>query len=105
MADDDASIAKFTDLVNAKGTLFTAPSAELPRGVNKFWIQQHQGNDNTVGRTVVEFYTDDTITAIVSATCSKPIVCHVCSLFFHTFSSRVSHNLSFCAETVLTNNH
>lgn len=75
MADDDASIlAKFTSLVDVPGTLFTAPSASLPTGVNRFWIQQHQGLNDTVGRTVIEFFTDNTITAIVSATCSNPIV-------------------------------
>lgn len=58
--------AVFKPLKNMPGTLFLAAKASIPSGENKFWIQQHRGEGDVVGRTVVEFYTNNLITAVVS---------------------------------------
>ena len=61
-------IAKFSDLTNAPGKLYTAKDAPLPTGDNQFWIQQYRqgGVVVDVGRTVIEFYTNKILTAVVS---------------------------------------
>ncbi|KDR73939.1 hypothetical protein GALMADRAFT_250625 [Galerina marginata CBS 339.88] len=54
----------FEALNKAAGTLFRARNAPLPQGENTFWMQQYPANDGGVGRTVIEFYTDNVITAV-----------------------------------------
>ncbi|KAG5635410.1 hypothetical protein H0H81_011373 [Sphagnurus paluster] len=56
------------DLNNAAGILYTGRS--FPSGTNQCWIQQYPPTQgNTIGRTVVEFYSDtEGITGVVSTT-------------------------------------
>uniref|UniRef100_A0A8H7XNZ4 Uncharacterized protein n=1 Tax=Psilocybe cubensis TaxID=181762 RepID=A0A8H7XNZ4_PSICU len=58
-------LADFQDLNNVSGTLFTATHTPDLSGTNIFWIQQYPARKGeTVGRTVVEFYTDKVITGV-----------------------------------------
>ena len=61
----DPCVAVFHDLHNAPGILFTAPQGALPSGKNGFWIQQFHGKDHHVGRTIIEFWTNNVLTALV----------------------------------------
>lgn len=61
----DPCVAVFHDLHDAPGVLYTSPQGPLPSGENGFWIQQYHGRGHHVGRTVIEFWTNNVLTALV----------------------------------------
>lgn len=54
----------FQALCNVPGTLFRARDAPLPQGETTFWMQQYPSSGGGIGRTVIEFYTNNVITAV-----------------------------------------
>ncbi|KAJ7678163.1 hypothetical protein DFH06DRAFT_1168053 [Mycena polygramma] len=53
----------FKQVSNAPGTIYTRQT--IPAGNSEFWIQQYPASQGeAVGRTVVEFWADNTITAV-----------------------------------------
>ncbi|KAH9477627.1 hypothetical protein JR316_0009853 [Psilocybe cubensis] len=58
--------AKFKDIHNVKGTLFTRSPKSTFIGPTEFWIQQYPPAllGEETGRTVVEFYANNVITGV-----------------------------------------
>ncbi|KAJ6448371.1 hypothetical protein C8R47DRAFT_1172136 [Mycena vitilis] len=53
----------FHQVSNAPGTIYTRQA--IPRGDSEFWVQQYPASQGeAVGRTVVEFWANNTITAV-----------------------------------------